>query len=59
MNIQDPKPFHFDVTDEHWKLVKVTFMGAPIVAIFPLVDKTLHVGERDAVVPASVAQFVR
>ena len=58
MNIQDPKPFHFDVPGEHWKFVKFPFMVTPVVAFFPLVDQTFHVGERGAIVPASIAYFV-
>ncbi len=58
MNIQDPKPFHFDVAGEHWKFVKFPFMVTPVVAFFPLVDQTFHVGERGAIVPASIAYFV-
>ena len=34
-------------------------MGAPVVAVFPFVDETLHIRERDAIIPASVAQIVR
>jgi len=26
MNIQSPKPFHFDVTGEHWKFIELAFL---------------------------------
>ena len=58
VNIQDSEPFHFNVTSEHWKFVEFAFMGAPVVAVSPFVDETFHIGERDAIVPTCVAQFV-
>jgi hypothetical protein len=59
VNIQDPKPFHFDVTGKHWKFIEFAFMRAPVVAVFPFVDQTFHIGEGDAIVPADVVQFIR
>ena len=55
MNIQGPKPFHFDVPGEHWKLIEFAFMCAPVVAVFPHVDQTFHIGEGGAVVPSNIA----
>jgi hypothetical protein len=59
VDVQYPKPFHLDVTGEHWKLIEIAFMRAPVVAVFPFVDQTLHIGERGAIVPASIAELVR
>jgi hypothetical protein len=59
MDTQGPKPFHFNVTGEHWEFVKFALVGTPVVAVFPLVDQASHVRERDAVVPAGIVQFIR
>ena len=59
VNIQNPEPFHFDVTRKHWKFVEFTFMGAPVVSVFLFVDETLHIGKGDAIVLAGVAYFIR
>ena len=54
VNIQDSKTLHLDIAGEHRKFVKFAFMGAPVIAIFPFVDEAFYIGERDAIIPASV-----
>ncbi len=55
VDVQGPEPFHFDVSGEHWKLIEFVFMRTPVVAVFPFVDQTFHIRERDAAIPANVA----
>jgi hypothetical protein len=59
MNIQRPKSFDFNVARKHWELVEFALVGAPVVAILPLVDQTFQVGERDTVVPTGIVYFIR
>jgi hypothetical protein len=59
MNIQRPEPFDLDVAREPRELVEFALVGAPVVAVLPLVDQTFQVGERDAVVPAGIVYFIR
>jgi hypothetical protein len=59
MDIQGSKPFHTNVTGEHWEFVKFAFVGTPVVAIFPLVDQAFYIRERDAIVPAGIVQLIR
>ena len=58
MNIESPKPFHFDVTGEHWKFIELAFMRAPVIVVPPFVNESFHIGWGSAGVPASVAYFV-
>jgi hypothetical protein len=59
MDIEDPKPFYLDVTSEHWKSIELALVGAPVIAISPLVDETSQIRERDAIIPSGMIQFVR
>jgi len=58
MDIQRPKTLHLDVAGEHRKFVEFAFVRTPVVVVFPLADKTLHVSKGSTIVPAGVAQFI-
>ena len=53
MDVESPMAFNLYVASEHGELVDLRFDLAPVKVVLPAGDKTLDIGERRAVIPAS------
>ena len=50
---------YFDLGLELRQFVDLSLLFLPVESIFPVCSQSLHIGERSAIVPASIIQFIR